>query len=447
MRERIARLWPGAPTSRAGLIQVSQEAVVDVGRLTVVTVLAYLLTLVVTDGPIDLTGALTAMLVTQASLRGSFRTGLARVMAVLTGVGVAVLFTMFVGLHWWSLGLAVFAALMLARVMRLAGASLETAISAMLILGSAGAEVAATTRLITTLIGTAVGIGFPLLFPRRPQVDALSGQVEAVAERLQAVFEEAGQYLSNQTMTRGAAGEWLASSREVMPLVAQAAESLAEASEMRQWNRRVAFEADAVPLLRDGLADLERALLASRQLFYVMQAEAPQDPNPDDGYGDQVRRIFSIVLREVGLAIGGYGELLTAEVAGDAEQVRIRYEATIAILRQTRARLTDLMLVDPDQTSLWLMRGSILSAIDQIMQHLDAATHNERHDLWRASQLGLALPQGRIGPRIRTPWGLAAQQRLRRRAAQSRLSNPDVDYDFDDDQTTVQLPAVNDQDD
>lgn len=446
MREWLARIWPGVPTNRAELAHELRNALVDVSRLTLVTVLAYLLTMAVTTGPVDLTGALTAMLVTQASLRGSFRTGLTRVAAVLLGIGVALLFSLFVGLSWWSLGLAVFAALMLARVFQLGGASLETAISAMLILGSSGFEVAATTRLTSTLIGTVVGIGFPLLLPRRISIHELSADVRKVAERLAHVFEQAGLHLAKNTMTSSAAADWLAAGRDVVPLITEATESLDRASELRQWNRRVLYEADVVPLLRDGLEALDRTQLATRQLFYVMSAEAPEHPNPDDGYGDQVRRVFSIVLREVGLSIGGFGDLLAAEAAGDATKMRLRYAATVSTLRETRARLTDLMLVDTGQTDLWLMRGSILSAIDQIMQHLDAAAHDRRHEAWRATQLGLQLPEGVIGPRIRTPWGIAAQRRLQRRAERLRQMHPEEVYDWDN-ETTVTIPAVTDPDD
>ena len=442
MLDRIGQIWPGVPTSRADLFRVVGDALTDVGRLTVVTVLAYLLTVTFISGPVDLTGALTAMLVTQASLRGSFRTGLTRVAAVLIGVGVAVGFSLFVGLQWWSLGLAVFVALMVARIFQLGASGLETAISAMLILGSSGTEVAAVSRLLTTLIGTVVGVIFPLALPRRIRVHELSGEVRQVAIRLGELFDDAGDHLATHTMTRDAATQWLASSREVVPLVTRAAESLDEASELRRWNRRAIFQADVVPLLREGLDALERTLLAARQVFRVMQAEAPLHPSPDDGYGDQVRRIFSVVLREVGLTVAEFGALLEAEAGGDVRDARVRYEATVATLRDTRARLTDLMLVDSVQTDLWMMRGSILSAIDQMLQDLDATAHARRYDEWQATQLGLALPQGSVGPRIRTPWGLAAHQRMRRRAARSRTEHPEVIYEVSDDELTVAMPAV-----
>ena len=70
-------------------------------------VLAYLFTLVLTDGAVDLTGALTALLVVQASAVSTLKMGVVRVGAVLSGVLIAILLSTWIGLTWWSLGLAV----------------------------------------------------------------------------------------------------------------------------------------------------------------------------------------------------------------------------------------------------------------------------------------------------------------------------------------------------
>ena len=65
---------------RAALVrEVAQRALpvlATTARLSTAGVLAYLLTLRFTDGPVDLTGALTALLVIQASAHASVRMGL-----------------------------------------------------------------------------------------------------------------------------------------------------------------------------------------------------------------------------------------------------------------------------------------------------------------------------------------------------------------------------------
>ena len=61
--------------------------------------LGYLLTIKLLPPPVDLTGALTAMLIVQASLRGSFRAGMVRVVAVFTGISIAMVVGSIVGTY------------------------------------------------------------------------------------------------------------------------------------------------------------------------------------------------------------------------------------------------------------------------------------------------------------------------------------------------------------
>ena len=57
--------------------------------------------------PPPLTGALTAILVVQATASSTLRSGVDRVIAVVSGVALATVFVTVVGLTWWSLGLLV----------------------------------------------------------------------------------------------------------------------------------------------------------------------------------------------------------------------------------------------------------------------------------------------------------------------------------------------------
>ena len=81
---RAARQW----STRAGaaLLEGWRPDLVNLVRVTTAAVLAYVITRLVTVGPIDLTCSLTAILVTQASATGSLRMGMVRVGAVLTGM-------------------------------------------------------------------------------------------------------------------------------------------------------------------------------------------------------------------------------------------------------------------------------------------------------------------------------------------------------------------------
>ena len=88
-------------------------------RLTTAAVIAYLFAKLVDPSVSDLTGPLTALLVVQSSLTQSLTSGIGRVASVLTGILVAVTLSIWVGLTWWSLGIAIGSALILAHLLRL----------------------------------------------------------------------------------------------------------------------------------------------------------------------------------------------------------------------------------------------------------------------------------------------------------------------------------------
>lgn len=443
LRDNLRKIWPGLPSSRAEFRRALEDAVIDVLRLTVATVLGYLLTVKILPPPVDLTGALTALLIVQASLRGSFRAGMVRVVAVVTGIVTALAVATFVGLHWWSLAMVVFAALMLARVLRLESASLETAISAMLILGSAGVDVAAFTRFATTVIGVVVGIGLPFIWPRNVRTADLTGGLGQIAERLRAVYDDAAKHLTAHPMTKSAAGRWRESTWQISQLTTAVAGTLDEAEDVQRWNTRQLFRADVVPVLRNGLSSLARIMLATAHLFRVIESEAPEEQTPDDGYGDLVRPAVVDVLQKLGRGVQHYADLVVAEASGGTEPAEQALQDSLVEINAAQTHLLGLMKVDPNQTSLWLLRGSILSAIEQIITELDLDAYLRLRDDWRASQLGRSLPSGgTIGPRIRSPWGLLEQRRLRRRAAKSRLAYPESSHLFDSDETTLQMPSV-----
>jgi uncharacterized membrane protein YgaE (UPF0421/DUF939 family) len=102
---------------------------------------------------------LTALLVTQVTVVQTITGSLQQVGSVVAGVLVAVLFSETFGLHWWSLGLAIFASLALGQVLRLGTHWLEVPISALLVLAVGGQPGAvAWPRVVETLLGAAVGV-------------------------------------------------------------------------------------------------------------------------------------------------------------------------------------------------------------------------------------------------------------------------------------------------
>ena len=111
--------------------------------------------------PPPLVAALTALLVVQATAASTLVNSAQRVLSVVAGVALAVVFVSAVGLSWWSLFILVAVSIIVGQLLRLGPHLVEVPISAMLVLGvgfSAGAEVAGLGRVVETLVGAAVGV-------------------------------------------------------------------------------------------------------------------------------------------------------------------------------------------------------------------------------------------------------------------------------------------------
>ena len=132
----------------------------------------------------------------QATASSTLSSGLERVLAVVLGVALALGFASVVGLTWWSLGILVAVSIVIGQLMRLGPNLIEVPISAMLVLGvgfTAGAEAAATSRAVETLIGAVVGVLVNVLFP--PSVRSRYGgqAVQRLAEEIAPLLEEAAE--------------------------------------------------------------------------------------------------------------------------------------------------------------------------------------------------------------------------------------------------------------
>src|SRR5262249_21749029 len=169
----------------------SRPALWHISRLTATATFAYLLALLIPAGTSrPVLAPLTALLVLQASLYQTIRSGIRKVASVTAGVLVAVGVAEFIGFSWWQLALVIAAALLLGRLLRLGDDLLEVPISAMLIFASAGSPSAAAGRVVDTLVGTAAGLagglvfGAPRVRPAREAVGTLAGRLADLLGRM-----------------------------------------------------------------------------------------------------------------------------------------------------------------------------------------------------------------------------------------------------------------------
>lgn len=367
---RIPELWP-LFVRRFRPEQPPRAMLISTVRLTAAAIVAYLITVWLIDGPVDLTCSLTALLVTQTTAHSSVKMGMVRVGAVVTGVLVAIAFSSWVGLSWWSLGAVIAVSLVLAALLRLGDQALETPISAMLILAVGGQEIAAETRLLTTFIGAGVGVSFNLLLPPRLHIDTAVRRVRDVASQQAESLRQAGWSMAQRPISRDEVASWLDDARSVTTAAGRAHDVVTSLAEARRLNPRAIGAPRVEPILVSGLDALDRSLFALRALYFTMHREAPRSKTLDDGYGEDVRIAFAVLLEHVADSVEAFGAVIQADAEGADEEGGRILANSLEASGEAKAILTDLLMVDARaETSLWLLRGSILVAVEQIVEPL-----------------------------------------------------------------------------
>ena len=400
-RSRLGHLlwwvWPSFPTSWSQVPARLRPASAQIARLTVAAVVAYVVAEALSPGIVDLTAPLTALLVVQASTVGTLQTGLVRVGAVLTGVLVAVGLASFFGLSWWSLGVVIAASLVLAKVLRLGEQSLEAPISAMLILAVSSPQLAAEVRLVNTLIGTVVGIGFSLLVPVAIPNARARDAVRGVARSQAGLLDEVALTIASRTPHPEEVTAWITWADHIDGDVVSAGASVEAIVQSRKLNPLALASATVHPGLSDALGRLERSLAAVRGLLSVIALQASGPDASDSPAAAELRRAFGVLLDDLASGLRSFADVIDAEFgSGNVDRVEEATDRTVEIVREARAVVTELMLIDVDprvQTDLWMLQGSVLAAVEHILRQLDLEHTERRAEAWLTRRAMPLIPQ------------------------------------------------------
>jgi hypothetical protein len=367
-------------------------------RLTATATFAYLLATLIpgtTDRPV--LAPLTALLVLQASLYETIRSGLKKVLSVTVGVLVAVGLAEFVGFSWWQLMLVIAAALLIGRALRLGDDLLEVPISAMLIFASAGSHAAASGRVVDTLVGTVAGLLGGLAFaplrvqPARAAVCGLAGRLAALLDRMSADLADDPE--------PALVTEWLTQARSLRDEIERVDDTLREAADSAKLNpRALVATAESVPVqemtvsLRGGLEALEHAALTVRGLARSVLDGARIDSTANPFRDAATRARLADVLTQLAAVIRTYGALVQT-MPGGSEPLESELAAELEETRRLQDRLADLLAprpcpvpvtetghadADGDRAaafiagSQWPLRGEILTHVDRLRTGLTA---------------------------------------------------------------------------
>src|SRR4051812_44591972 len=221
----------------SGLFRRGRVPGLRTGKTVLAAVLAFVLAGALHTSSSPVLAPLTALLVVQLTMYETLAHGRERIVSVVAGVLLAVLFAGVTGLTWWSLGLVVAVSLVAGRLLRLGPHLLEVPISAMLVLAVGGAESAALGRVVETLVGAAVGVAVnPVIAPPlyiQPASDAIA---ELAAHMADFARELAGALRG--PWSRTTAEQQLARARELGEDVVRADRHLARTEESARLNPR-----------------------------------------------------------------------------------------------------------------------------------------------------------------------------------------------------------------
>jgi uncharacterized membrane protein YccC len=348
-------------------------------KTTVAAVTAWLVALPLSDNPRPVLAPLTALLVVQLTLYDTLRSGLRRVVSVVVGVLVAVALSDWVALTWWSLAIAVAGSLVLGRLLRLGPEVAEVPISAMLVLAVGGTDIAASGRVVETLIGAAVGIAVSALVAPplyvRPASDAVQSLARATADVLRTVAREVdGEY------TREQAEAWLSAARGLGRDILTADRALGRAEQSLRLNPRARDKRHTGPSLRSGLETLERVSVSLRGVCRSLADRAGGDV-PEQVYAEDVRHALRDLLQDVATAVESYGALVGSEVVGAPEDAALRASLHDAWEDRDRvfARLRE---GERLQGGAGELLGDLAANIDRLLRDLDSEARAELRMTW-----------------------------------------------------------------
>jgi len=349
------------------------------GRITIAATLSYVVATLLFPGTRPLLAPLTAMLVVQVTPVSLLASGLDRVLAVVSGVSLAVLFASFVPLEWWSLGLLIFVAITVGQALQLRSNLIEVAISGMLVLGvgSFAADLAAWQRIAETLVGAAVGILSTLVFPPKAATAdagvAIDGLADSVSDLLVRAADEMVRVQRDDGDVAAAARAWLGEARAITHEVPSIGAALLQAEQGRRLNVRSVGTADVGPGLRQGLEALEHAAITVRGTFRAVLDATADESWPGGEVATAVLTRVADTFRAMAAGVDAFGQLVREEAdpdarlsSADVDEVRRSLEE----LHRARSRLQSELDAGSDAVVLEL-DVAVLSAVKRLLQEMD----------------------------------------------------------------------------
>ncbi|MFE5812445.1 aromatic acid exporter family protein [Streptomyces sp. NPDC056479] len=377
----------GTPT-RERLTKLGRDpVVVQTLRSAAAATIAYVIALRLSPEAAPLTAPLTALLVVQVTFYATLTNGIRRVNSVVAGVLVAIAFSLLVGLTWWSLGLLIVAALAVGHLVRVNEYVPEVAISAMLVLGVTTVGDTAWARVLETLIGAVVGLGFNLLLAPPVWVDEAGESLEDLARRLRQLMLRIGEEAAGRQPVEQAAAR-LHEARRLDHDIVEVDAALRQAEDSLRLNPRVRDSLLHRVVLRTGLDTLEICTVVLRVLARTL-TDLTKEREPEPLFAKETGAVLEQQLSEIADAVVSFSVLVTTHVSTNADAAETRLSAELRTAAGTRDKLALLLREEAERESRhWQLLGAVLTEVNRIIDELDTEHRSRRllEELDRVSQ-------------------------------------------------------------
>ncbi|MFE1326129.1 aromatic acid exporter family protein [Streptomyces sp. NPDC058735] len=375
--------------ARRALGKRRDPVVVQTLRSATAATIAYVIALRLSPEELPLTAPLTALLVVQVTLYATLTNGFRRVNAVVTGVIVAIVFSLLVGLTWWSLALLLVASLAVGRLVRVEEYVPEVAISAMLVLGVTSVGDTAWARVVETLIGAGVGLACNLLLAPPVWVEEAGESIDGLARRLRQLMLRMGQEAAGHTPTHAdRAAERLHEARRLDHDVVDVDAALRQAEDSLRLNPRVREGLLHRVVLRTGLDTLEICTVVLRVLARTF-TDLAKRREPAPLFGPETGAALEQLLSEIADAVVSFAVLVTTDLSTSAESAEERLATELRTAAGTRDKLALLLREEAERDPRnWQLPGAVLTEVNRILDELDTEHRTRRlfEELDRVSQ-------------------------------------------------------------
>lgn len=327
-------------------------------RLLVVTSLSAGVTwfgahLLMLDSPII--AVLAATVTVQSAVHASLKDGAARIGATIAALAVAVGLFHLIGIHAWSISIVVAVSLLAGRLLGLGaqGAIQVPATSlGVFVVASGLTQELITDRIIATLMGVGIGVGFSFFAHRAGPAERAREAIEKLNLQVAELLGEMAENIEGKD-----AQVWLERSRELLGQVDRIRTLVQSASSSARWGtRRSREEAKEISISAKALEhSLEQANSLART-FYDLEQRSDSYP---------LVKEVGCVLEKTSLAF----EIKAGEMPPEKEDKKELEDALEEIKEEKRELLEKARQLD--DTATWLVSGAIMNSVDRMVESLD----------------------------------------------------------------------------